>query len=108
MNHHPNDQWEDKLRTLPTAPPPEELRTRIFARLPRRKAVWNRPLSYALCLMFLLAVNLGLQHFQEVRINHLLGDGNPARLAVESNPKMLLAYLQNRNQIYTLSTEEMP
>jgi|WetSurMetagenome_2_1015567.scaffolds.fasta_scaffold234326_2 hypothetical protein len=103
-----NKDWEKELRALPTAPPPAELRGKIFARLPKRKPVWHRPLAYALCLMLLLAVNLGLQHFQEARLNRLMGNGSASRMTSKPNPEMLLAYLQNRNQIYHLSTEEMP
>jgi hypothetical protein len=107
INHNDSD-WEKKLRALPTAPPPEELRARIFAHLPRRKPVWNRPLAYALCLLFLLAVNMGLQHFQEARLNRLIGDGHSTQLSSQQAPKMLLAYLQNRNQMQNIYSEEMP
>jgi hypothetical protein len=108
MINHPNDQWEKNLRALPTAPPPAELRERIFSRLPRRKPVWNRPLAYALCLLFLLAVNLGLQHFQETRLSHLMGNDVASRMVSKTNPNMLLAYLQNRNQLQNIYSEEMP
>jgi hypothetical protein len=103
-----NDQWEEKLRALPTAPPPAELRVKILARLPRRRSIWNRPLAYALCLMFLLAANLGLQHFQEVRLNRLMGDEHSTLLSSKQTPQMLLAYIQDRNQMQNLFTEEMP
>jgi hypothetical protein len=108
MTNFNNSDWEKKLRALPTTLPPAEMRARIFARLPRRKPVWNRPLAYALCLMFLLAINFGLQYFQEARLNCLMGDGGMTRLTEKTNPKMLLAYLQNRNQLYHLSVEETP
>jgi hypothetical protein len=107
MSNH-NEPWEEKLRALPTTPPPAEMRARIFARLPRRKPVWNRPLAYALCLLFLLAVNLGLQHFQEARLTRLIGDGTASRMASKPNPEMLLAYLQDRNQLQNIYSEEMP
>jgi|GEM_PF-3748738 len=103
-----NSDWEKELRALPTIPPPAELREKIFARLPRRQPLWRRPLAYALCLLFLLTVNLGLQHFQEARLNRLMGDGAGTQMALKQNPKMLLAYLQNRDQLQNFFSEEMP
>jgi hypothetical protein len=108
MTNLNNSDWEKKLRALPTASPPEELRARIFARLPLRKAVWNRPLAYALCLLFLLVVNFGLQYFQEARLTRLIGDGSATRMTSQQAPEMLLAYLQNRNQLQNIYSEEMP
>lgn len=77
MIHHEDRELEEKLRSFPTTKAPAELRERILraARGRSQRRTWARPLAYALCLIGLLALDIGIDRVQSARLSRLTGDG---------------------------------
>jgi len=90
-------ELEDRLRALPTAGPPAALRERILTGATRRPR--RRSLAFALCLLGLLALDLGVQQVQSARISRLIGGGSSS---VAAGPNDLAAVMQQRAMIARL------
>jgi len=112
MIHHEDRELEQTLRSLPTAAPPAEARERILraaARSTKKRATWKLGLAYALCLLGLLALDMGIDHAQSARLSRLIGDGRHAAGATGSvrlplgafreRQAMLLAMMEGEGRI---------
>jgi len=81
MINHEDRELEEKLRSLPTAAPGAGLRDRILraaARPARRRWGWKPQLAYALILLGLVALDVGMDRVQSARLSELIGDGRRA------------------------------
>jgi ferric-dicitrate binding protein FerR (iron transport regulator) len=99
MIHHEDRELEQRLRSLPTAGPPAETRERILraaARSMRRRPTWKLGLAYALCLLGLLALDIGIDHAQSARLSRLIGDGRQAASATGSVRFPLAAFRERQ------------
>jgi hypothetical protein len=96
--HQPGDhEVEETLRSLPTAGPPPHLRERVLraaAKSRGPRAAWKLGLAYALCLLALLALDIGIDRAQSARLARLV-DGRQAITAPA--PGAALAYVRDRN-----------
>lgn len=95
MIHREDRELEEKLRSLPVAVPPEELRGRILRTAEQRgtrRRLWGRPLAYALCLVALLALDFTVEHVQSARLSRLVGDGRQAVGTPMAPADMLAAF----------------
>lgn len=104
MQYDDYSELEEKLRSLPTAGPPAELRDAILSAAPPRRA---RPrlqvgFAFALLILFLLALDIAVERVQSARINRLLGGNQPA-LARYSQPDLIVA-LSKRQQLLIFSS----
>ncbi|NIM04779.1 MAG: hypothetical protein GTO55_02415 [Armatimonadetes bacterium] len=102
MVHKDDLELEKKLRSLPTTKPPAELRSRLLSSVrPRTTRQWKRKLAWALCVLGLLALDLGLQQVQSARLDRLMGDGQ--RISAPSpGTGTMMAFLQNRTALEKL------
>jgi len=97
VNHHEDHDLEETLRSLPTAGPPPALRERVLgaaALSPGKRTTWKLGLAYALCLLALLALDIGIDRAQSARLARLV-DGRQAITAPA--PGAALAYVRERN-----------
>jgi len=109
MMNHEDHELEQLLRSLPTAGPPPEARERILraaARLPKKHPTWKLGLAYALCLLGLLALDIGIDSVQSARLSRLVGDGRQASASVplplatfRAREAMMLAMLEGEERI---------
>ena len=105
MNHHEDRDLEETLRSLPTAGPPPALRERVLcaaARSPMQGTTWRLGLTYALCLLALLALDIGIDRAQSARLARLV-DGRQAITAPAAGSA--LAYLRERNAMMLAMAE---
>jgi len=111
MIHHEDRELEEKLRSFPTTEPPAELREQILraARARSLRRTWARPLAYALCLIGLLALDIGTERMQSARLSRLMGDGRQGVVVGDSGASMLMAF-QHREALLLAMLErgEMP
>jgi hypothetical protein len=107
MLNHENDELEKMLRSLPTAKPPAELRSRLLrAYQPRHsRPIWKSRLVWALCILALLALDVGLDSIQSARLSRLIGDGR--RITAPAAPEgTAFAFLQSREMLKDLLETE--
>jgi len=105
VNHHEDHDLEETLRSLPTAGPPPALRDRVLgaaALSPGKRTAWKLGLAYALCLLALLALDVGIDRAQSARLARLV-DGRQAITAPA--PGSALAYLREREAMLLAMAE---
>jgi hypothetical protein len=98
MNDYEDRELEEKLRSLPTTEPAAGLRDRILraaARPARRGRGWKPQLAYALILLGLVALDVGIDRVQSARLSELIGDGRQAA-AGEAQSFPLKAFRERR------------
>jgi hypothetical protein len=102
---HEDYEVEERLRSLPTAGPPPALRERVLraaAQSPRKSTTWKLGLAYALCLLALLALDIGIDRVQSARLARLV-DGRQAITAPA--PGSALAYFRERRAMLLAMAE---
>jgi len=108
MNHNEDSEFEERLRSLPTAKPPQGLRERILEQATgarRSRVKWKGGLAFALCLLALLALDLGVERVQSARLSRLIGDGRRIG-APASNRGFLIAFGENKTLMMSLLQKE--
>jgi len=107
VSTHEDHELEERLRTLPTALPPEALRAQILQAAQRRRVPAVRwGLAYAIGLIAIIAVDLGIDHFQSARLSRLMGDG---RTQITAQPsEAVLAALRERQAMMSALLERRP
>ncbi len=109
MMNDENRELEERLRALPTAGPPAALKEEILRRAaqtarPRRKT----GLAFALCILGLLVLDIGVDKVQSARIARLTGRDQPV-IASANDKTLMVALLQQRMTLESLSpAEELP
>jgi hypothetical protein len=107
VSTHGNHGLEEQLRALPTALPPASLRDRILdAAQTRRAGAVRWGLAYAIGLIALIAVDVGIDHFQSACLARLMGDGRP-RITARSD-EALIAALRERKAMMSSLLERRP
>jgi len=100
MSECEDRELEEALRALPTAGPREALRERILraaedSRRPRSS--WRSGLAFALCLLGLVALDVGIVRVQSARLSRVIGDGRQIT-AASRNGDVVIAFRQ-RNEL---------
>jgi len=100
---------EERLRLLPTASPPAALREQMLGKAAARQKIRSgrkRPLVFGLCILGLLALNIGLERMQSARLGRLMGSTWQAapRLSEKDLP---MAFAWQRAAALTLLQEEL-
>ena len=107
MSTHEDHELEERLRALPTAPPPEALRTQILqAARTRRAGPVRWGLAYAVGLIALIGLDLGIDYLQSARLSRLMGDGR-TQITAQSSQAMLAA-LHERQAMMSALLERRP
>jgi hypothetical protein len=108
VNGNDHSELEQRLRALPTAAPPEAVRERVLraaaARATRR--TWARPLTYALCLLGLIALDLGIDRAQSARLARLTGDVGISAASGEASADALVAFRQRQEILAAMPEQE--
>ncbi|HUT73741.1 MAG TPA: hypothetical protein VM221_02755 [Armatimonadota bacterium] len=108
MINHEEQEFEARLRALPTAAPPEAVRERVLraaaARATRR--TWARPLAYALCLLGLIALDLGIDRAQSARLARLTGNVGISAASGEASADALAAFRQRQAILAAMPEQE--
>jgi len=100
-------ELEQTLRSLPTLAPPAEARDRMLraaAAMPdrRRGVTWKRGLAYALCLLALLALDIGVDRAQSARLSRLVGDGQLMPASPQAGRAMVAALRERKALVSSL------
>jgi hypothetical protein len=104
---HEDHELEEKLRTLTTAGPPEQLRGVILDRA-RRQTRGRIRLRWALALgvLLLLAIDAGVERVQAARIDHLIGNRGGTIVTTVQDHNLQIALVQQRALLAELMHQE--
>lgn len=116
VNNHTD--LEDTLRSLPTATPPADVRSRIFAAVEQqapRRSMWRRGhcgrlrggLALTLGLLLLICIDIGVCHIQDARIASLLGPQPEPTVAPMMDHQFALAFAQQQAFLNSLTKGDL-
>lgn len=104
-----HDNFEDRLRSLPTAVPPEHVRNRILtaaAQHSPRRGAWRMRFALALGLLLLISIDLGVGWLQDVRIASLMGKQPQPTASPINDRQFALAIAEQRAMVASLLGKE--
>jgi hypothetical protein len=100
-------ELEQILRSLPIPGPPPDARERILraaSAVPnrRRGVTWKQGLAYALCLLALVALDIGVGRAQSARLSRLVGDGQLMPASPQGGRAMIAALRERKALVSSL------